>query len=172
MAAQRIYRGTGGKEIRVGVIVKWEGNIAIDYADSNGIHPKGQYGVAQCDGLGPWHSDNKRRRTIRWREVRKGKLHGMGRGEKPNGAGPSFDRAERAAKNKWLLMKTAGGVKNPLSQKREINRSRMGRTNLKQIASGETRKGNPIGVDEKDSFKARICKAAKGRIASKKKDPK
>ena len=62
-------------------------------------------------------------------------------------------------------MKTAGGVK-PISKKRDDQSVKTGRT-MKQIASARDAEWQSNRVNEKDSFKARIAKAA--RTASQKK---
>ena len=99
--------------------------------------------------------------------VRKGKFHLILHGEKAKGEWALIRIRPQNGKNQWLLMKTAGGVK-PISKKRDDQSVKTGRT-MKQIASARDAEWQSNRVNEKDSFKARIAKAA--RTASlKKKD--
>ena len=63
-------------------------------------------------------------------------------------------------------MKTAGGVK-PISKKRDDQSVKTGRT-MKQIASARDAEWQSNRVNEKDSFKARIAKAARNASVKKK----
>src|SRR5947199_5300649 len=138
----------------------------IDYADFEGIIPEGQYGggTVMVWDRGTYEltpPDDPAE------AVRKGKLHVILHGEKANSEWALIRIRAEGGKNQWLLMKTAGGVK-PISKKRDDQSVKTGRT-MKQIASGRDAEWQSHRVDEKDSFKARIAKAA--RTASlKKKD--
>src|SRR5881227_3614272 len=99
--------------------------------------------------------------------VRKGKLHVILHGEKARGEWALIRIRAEGGKNQWLLMKTAGGVK-PISKKRDDQSVKTGRT-MKQIASARDAEWQSHRVDKKDSFKARIAKAARN-VSLKKKD--
>src|SRR5438046_10578035 len=72
-----------------------------------------------------------------------------------------------ASKKQLALINTAGGVK-PIAKKRDDQSVKTGRT-MKQIASARDAEWQSHRVDKKDSFKARIAKAARN-VSLKKKD--
>jgi bifunctional non-homologous end joining protein LigD len=74
--------------------------------------------------------------------VRKGKFHMILHGEKAKGEWALIRIRPPGWEEPMALMKTAGGVK-PISKKRDDQSAKTGRT-MKQIASPETRNGNPI----------------------------
>ena len=138
----------------------------IDYADFEGIIPKGQYGggTVMVWDRGTYELTPP---GDPLEAVRKGKLHVILHGEKANSEWALIRIRAEGGKNQWLLMKTAGGVK-PISKKRDDQSVKTGRT-MKQIASGRDAEWQSHRVDEKDSFKARIAKAARD-VSLKKKD--
>ena len=138
----------------------------IDYADFEGIIPEGQYGggTVMAWDRGTYELTPP---GDPLEAVRKGKLHVILHGEKANSEWALIRIRAEGGKNQWLLMKTAGGVK-PISKKRDDQSVKTGRT-MKQIASGRDAEWQSHRVDEKDSFKARIAKAARD-VSLKKKD--
>jgi len=138
----------------------------IEYADFEGIIPEGQYGggTVMVWDRGTYELTPPGDPV---EAVRKGKFHLILHGEKAKGEWALIRIRPQNGKNQWLLMKTAGGVK-PISKKRDDQSVKTGRT-MKQIASARDAEWQSNRVNEKDSFKARIAKAA--RTASlKKKD--
>jgi bifunctional non-homologous end joining protein LigD len=138
----------------------------IDYADFEGIIPEGQYGggTVMVWDRGTYEITPPEDPV---EAVRKGKFHLILHGEKARGEWALIRIRPQDGKNQWLLMKVAGGVK-PISKKRDDQSVKTGRT-MKQIASARDAEWQSNRVNEKDSFKARIAKAA--RTASlKKKD--
>ena len=138
----------------------------IEYADFEGIIPEGQYGggTVMVWDRGTYELTPPGDPV---EAVRKGKFHLILHGEKAKGEWALIRIRPQDGKNQWLLMKTAGGVK-PISKKRDDQSVKTGRT-MKQIASARDAEWQSNRVNEKDSFKARIAKAA--RTASlKKKD--
>ena len=138
----------------------------IEYADFEGIIPGGQYGggTVMVWDRGTYELTPPGDPV---EAVRKGKFHLILHGEKAKGEWALIRIRPQNGKNQWLLMKTAGGVK-PISKKRDDQSVKTGRT-MKQIASARDAEWQSNRVNEKDSFKARIAKAA--RTASlKKKD--
>src|SRR5438046_8603384 len=102
--------------------------------------------------------------------VRKGKLHVILHGEKARVEWALTRSRAEGGKNQWLLMQTAGGVK-PISKKRDDQSVKTGRT-MKQIASARDAEWQSNRVDKKDSFKARIAKAARNTSLKKKDESK
>src|SRR5438067_1359912 len=138
----------------------------IEYADFEGIIPEGQYGggTVMVWDRGTYELTPAGDPV---EAVRKGKFHMILHGEKAKSEWALIRIRPQDGKNQWLLMKTAGGVKT-ISKKRDDQSVKTGRT-MKQIASARDAEWQPNRVNEKDSFKARIAKAA--RTASlKKKD--
>src|SRR5438477_4006389 len=138
----------------------------IEYADFEGIIPEGQYGggTVMVWDRGTYELTPPGDPV---EAVRKGKFHMILHGEKAKGEWALIRIRPQDEKNQWLLMKTAGGMK-PISKKRDDQSVKTGRT-MKQIASARDAEWQSNRVNEKDSFKARIAKAA--RTASlKKKD--
>src|SRR5256886_7612708 len=138
----------------------------IDYADFEGIIPQGQYGggTVMVWDRGTYEltpSGNSRG------ALGNGKLPVILHGEKAKGEWALIRIRAEGGKNQWLLMKTAGAVK-PISKKRDDQSVKTGRT-MKQIASARDAEWQSHRVDKKDSFKARIAKAARN-VSLKKKD--
>jgi bifunctional non-homologous end joining protein LigD len=138
----------------------------IEYADFEGIIPEGQYGggTVMVWDRGTYELTPPGDPV---EAVRKGKFHLILHGEKAKGEWALIRIRPQDGKNQWLLMKTAGGVK-PISKKRDDQSVKTGRT-MKQIASARDAEWQSNRVNEKDSFKARIAKAAR-KTSLKKKD--
>ncbi len=139
----------------------------IEYADFEGIIPEGQYGggTVMVWDRGTYELTPPGDPV---EAVRKGKFHMILRGEKAKGEWALIRIRPQDGKNQWLLMKTAGGVK-PISKKRDDQSVKTGRT-MKQIASARDAEWQSNRVNEKDSFKARIAKAARNPSHKKKDD--
>jgi bifunctional non-homologous end joining protein LigD len=137
----------------------------IDYADFEGIIPEGQYGggTVMLWDRGTYELTPP---GDPLEAVRKGKLHVILHGEKAKGEWALIRIRAEGGKNQWLLMKTAGGIK-PISKKRDDQSVKTGRT-MKQIASARDAEWQSHRLDEKDSFKARIAKAARDASLKKK----
>jgi bifunctional non-homologous end joining protein LigD len=137
----------------------------IEYADFEGIIPKGQYGggTVMVWDRGTYELTPPGDPV---EAVRKGKFHLILHGEKAKGEWALIRIRPQEGKNQWLLMKTAGGVK-PISKKRDDQSAKTGRT-MKQIASARDAEWQSNRANEKASFKARIAKAA-GNASLKKK---
>ena len=137
----------------------------IDYADFEGIIPEGQYGggTVMVWDRGTYELTPPGDPV---EAVHKGKLHVILHGEKAKGEWALIRIRSDQGKSQWLLMKTAGGVK-PISKKRDDQSVKTGRT-MKQIASARDAEWQSNRVDEKDSFKARIAKAARDASLKKK----
>lgn len=138
----------------------------MDYADFEGIIPKGQYGggTVMVWDRGTYevtHADNPAA------GIRSGKFHVILHGKKVDGEWALF-RIRSDEKNQWLLMKTGGGMK-PLSEKLDDESAKTGRT-MKQIAAAADAEWESNRAGEKDSFKSRIAKAAANKVAHKKKE--
>jgi len=138
----------------------------IEYADFEGIIPEGQYGggTVMVWDRGTYELTPPEDPV---EAVRKGKFHVILHGEKAKSEWALIRIRPQGGKNQWLLMKTAGGVK-PISKKRDDQSVKTGRT-MKQIAAARDAEWQSNRVDEKDSFKARIAKAARS-VGLKKKD--
>src|SRR5947207_8368843 len=141
----------------------------IDYADFEGIIPEGQYGggTVMVWDHGTYELTPPGDPV---EAVRKGKLHVILHGEKAKGEWALIRIRSDEGKNQWLLMKTAGGIK-PISKKRDDQSVKTGRT-MKQIASARDAEWQSNRVDKKDSFKARIAKAARNTSLKKKDESK
>jgi bifunctional non-homologous end joining protein LigD len=137
----------------------------IDYADFEGIIPEGQYGggTVMVWDRGTYELTPP---GDPLEALRKGKLHVILHGEKAKGEWALIRIRAEGGKNQWLLMKTAGGVKS-ISKKRDDQSVKTGRT-MKQIASARDAEWQSNRVDKKDSFKARIAKAARNASLKKK----
>jgi bifunctional non-homologous end joining protein LigD len=137
----------------------------IEYADFEGIIPEGQYGggTVMVWDRGTYELTPPGDPV---EAIRKGKFHLILHGEKAKGEWALIRIRPQDGKNQWLLMKTAGGVK-PISQKRDDQSVKTGRT-MKQIASARDAEWQSNRVNEKDSFKARIAKAARNASVKKK----
>jgi bifunctional non-homologous end joining protein LigD len=137
----------------------------IDYADFEGIIPKGQYGggTVMVWDRGTYELTPPGDPV---EAVRKGKLHVVLHGEKAKSEWALIRIRSDQGKNQWLLMKTAGGVK-PISKKRDDQSVKTGRT-MKQITAARDAEWQSHRVDEKDSFKARIAKVARNASLKKK----
>jgi bifunctional non-homologous end joining protein LigD len=137
----------------------------IEYADFEGIIPEGQYGggTVMVWDRGTYELTPPGDPA---EAVRKGKFHLILHGEKAKGEWALIRIRPQDGKNQWLLMKTAGGVK-PISKKRDDQSVKTGRT-MKQIASARDAEWQSNRVNEKDSFKARIAKAARNASLKKK----
>src|SRR5207249_5283010 len=137
----------------------------IDYADFEGIIPEGQYGggTVMVWDRGTYELTPPGDPV---EAVRKGKLHVALHGEKAKSEWALIRIRSDQGKNQWLLMKTAGGVK-PISKKRDDQSVKTGRT-MKQIASARDAEWQSHRVNERDSFKARIAKAARNASLKKK----
>jgi bifunctional non-homologous end joining protein LigD len=137
----------------------------IDYADFEGIIPEGQYGggTVMVWDRGTYEITPPEDPV---EAVRKGKFHLILHGEKARGEWALIRIRPQDGKNQWLLMKVAGGVK-PISKKRDDQSVKTGRT-MKQIASARDAEWQSNRVNEKDSFKARIAKAARSASLKKK----
>src|SRR5437588_8675351 len=141
----------------------------IDYADFEGIIPEGQYGggTVMVWDRGTYELTPPGDPV---EAVRKGKFHLILHGEKAKGEWALIRIRPQNGKNQWLLMKTAGGVK-PISKKRDDQSVKTGRTR-KQITSARDADRQTKRVNEKDSFKARIAKAARTASLKKKEENK
>jgi bifunctional non-homologous end joining protein LigD len=137
----------------------------IQYADFEGIIPEGQYGggTVMVWDRGTYELTPSGDPV---EAVRKGKFHMILHGEKAKGEWALIRIRPQDGKNQWLLMKTAGGVK-PISKKRDDQSVKTGRT-MKQIASARDAEWQSHRVIEKDSFKARVAKAARNASLKKK----
>jgi bifunctional non-homologous end joining protein LigD len=137
----------------------------IEYADFEGIIPEGQYGggTVMVWDRGTYELTPPGDPV---EAVRKGKFHLILHGDKARGEWALIRIRPQDGKNQWLLMKTAGGVK-PLSKKRDDQSVKTGRT-MKQIASARDAEWQSNRANEKDSFKARIAKAARNASLKKK----
>jgi bifunctional non-homologous end joining protein LigD len=137
----------------------------IEYADFEGIIPEGQYGggTVMVWDRGTYELTPPGDPV---EAVRKGKFHLILHGEKAKGEWALIRIRPQDGKNQWLLMKTAGGIK-PISKKRDDQSVKTGRT-MKQIASARDAEWQSNRVNEKDSFKARIAKAARNASLKKK----
>src|SRR5438876_2675896 len=137
----------------------------IEYADFEGIMPQGQYGggTVMVWDRGTYELTPPGDPV---EAVRKGKFHMILHGEKTKGEWALIRIRPQDGKNQWLLMKTAGGVK-PISKKRDDQSVKTGRT-MKQIASARDAEWQSNRVNEKDSFKSRIAKAARNTSLKKK----
>ncbi|HET7227926.1 MAG TPA: non-homologous end-joining DNA ligase [Chthoniobacterales bacterium] len=137
----------------------------IEYADFEGIIPEGQYGggTVMVWDRGTYELTPPGDPV---EAVRKGKFHLILHGDKAKGEWALIRIRPQDGKNQWLLMKTAGGVK-PLSKKRDDQSVKTGRT-MKQIASARDAEWQSNRANEKDSFKARIAKAARNASLKKK----
>src|SRR5690349_5678096 len=137
----------------------------IEYADFEGIIPEGQYGggTVMVWDRGTYELTPPGDPV---EAVRKGKFHLILHGEKAKGEWALIRIRPHDGKNQWLLMKTAGGVKS-ISKKRDDQSVKTGRT-MKQIASARDAEWQSNRVNEKDSFKARIAKAARNASLKKK----
>jgi len=137
----------------------------IEYADFEGIIPEGQYGggTVMVWDRGTYELTPPEDPV---EAVRKGKFHVILHGEKAKSEWALIRIRPQDEKNQWLLMKTAGGVK-PISKKRDDQSVKTGRT-MKQIASARDAEWQSNRVNEKDSFKARIAKAARNASLKKK----
>ena len=137
----------------------------IEYADFEGIIPEGQYGggTVMVWDRGTYELTPPGDPV---EAVRKGKFHLILHGDKAKGEWALIRIRPQDEKNQWLLMKTAGGVK-PLSKKRDDQSVKTGRT-MKQIASARDAEWQSNRANEKDSFKARIAKAARNASLKKK----
>jgi bifunctional non-homologous end joining protein LigD len=137
----------------------------IEYADFEGIIPEGQYGggTVMVWDRGTYELTPPEDPV---EAVRKGKFHVILHGEKAKSEWALIRIRPQGGKNQWLLMKTAGGVK-PISKKRDDQSVKTGRT-MKQIASARDAEWQSNRVNEKDSFKARIAKAARNASVKKK----
>ena len=137
----------------------------IEYADFEGIIPAGQYGggTVMVWDRGTYELTPP---GDPMEAVRKGKFHMILHGEKAKGEWALIRIRPQDGKNQWLLMKTAGGVK-PISKKRDDQSVKTGRT-MKQIESARDAEWQSNRVNEKDSFKARIAKAARNTSLKKK----
>ena len=140
----------------------------IEYADFEGIIPEGQYGggTVMLWDRGTYELTPPEDPV---EAVRKGKFHVILHGEKIKGEWALIRIRPQDGKNQWLLMKTAGGMK-PISKKRDDQSVKTGRT-MKQIAAARDAEWQSHRINEKDSFKARIAKAAR-KASLKKKDDK
>ncbi|PYL00314.1 MAG: ATP-dependent DNA ligase [Verrucomicrobia bacterium] len=137
----------------------------IEYADFEGIIPEGQYGggTVMVWDRGTYELTPPEDPV---EAVRKGKFHVILRGEKAKGEWALIRIRPQDGKNQWLLMKTAGGVK-PVSKKRDDQSVKTGRT-MKQITAARDSEWQSNRVNERDSFKARIAKAARNASLKKK----
>jgi bifunctional non-homologous end joining protein LigD len=137
----------------------------IEYADFEGIIPEGQYGggTVMVWDRGTYELTPPGDPV---EAVRKGKFHLILHGEKAKGEWALIRIRPQDGKNQWLLMKTAGGVK-PISKKRDDQSVKTRRT-MKQIESARDAEWQSNRVNEKDSFKARIAKAARNASLKKK----
>jgi bifunctional non-homologous end joining protein LigD len=138
-----------------------------EYADFEGIIPEGQYGggTVMVWDRGTYELTPPEDPV---EAVRKGKFHVILHGEKIKGEWALIRIRPQDGKNQWLLMKTAGGMK-PISKKRDDQSVKTGRT-MKQIAAARDAEWQSHRINEKDSFKARIAKAARNASLKKKDD--
>ena len=137
----------------------------IEYADFEGIIPEGQYGggTVMVWDRGTYELTPPGDPV---EAVRKGKFHMILHGEKAKSEWALIRIRPQDGKNQWLLMKTAGGVK-PISKKRDDQSVKTGRT-MKQIASARDAEWQSNRMNERDSFKTRIAKAARNASLKKK----
>jgi bifunctional non-homologous end joining protein LigD len=133
----------------------------IDYADFEGIIPKGQYGggTVMVWDRGTYEVT---RATSPAAGIKAGKFHIILHGEKIQGEWALF-RIRSDEKNQWLLMKVEGGMR-PISKKLDDESVKTGRT-MKQIASAADAEWQSHRVDSepssKSAFKERIQAAVK-----------
>lgn len=137
----------------------------MDYADFEGIIPAGQYGggTVMVWDRGTYEVTHAESPLA---GLRAGKFHVVLHGEKIQGEWALIRIKSEGGKNQWLLMKTGGAMK-PLSQKRDDESVKTGRT-MKKIAEAhdaEWQSNRPMS--ERNSLKTRIAKA----VASVKKKP-
>jgi bifunctional non-homologous end joining protein LigD len=138
----------------------------IDYADFEGIIPKGQYGggTVMVWDRGTYEVT---RADSPAAGIKAGKFHIILRGEKVQGEWALF-RIRSDEKNQWLLMKVEGGMK-PISKKLDDESVKTGRT-MKQIAAAADAEWQSHRVDSNASvtsaFKSRIQAAVKKKDKS------
>lgn len=132
----------------------------FDYADFEGIIPAGQYGggTVMVWDRGTYEVTHAESPLA---GLRAGKFHVILHGEKIQGEWALIRIKNEGGKNQWLLMKTGGGMK-PLSAKRDDQSVTSGRT-MKQIASDRDAEWQSNRPGKKDSFKARIARAASNK---------
>src|SRR4030088_2366278 len=103
----------------------------VEYADFEGIIPKGQYGGGT---VMVWDRGNYYVYGEQPLEsLRKGRLHLVLDGEKAKGEWALIRIRSDQEKNQWLLLKAGSSIK-PISKKRDDQSVKTGRT-MKQIAS-------------------------------------
>jgi bifunctional non-homologous end joining protein LigD len=138
----------------------------IDYADFEGIIPKGQYGggTVMVWDRGAYEVT---RADSPAAGIKAGKFHIILHGEKVQGEWALF-RIRSDEKNQWLLMKVEGGMK-PISKKLDDESVKTGRT-MKQIAAAADAEWQSHRVDSNTSatsvFKTRIQAAVKKKDES------
>jgi bifunctional non-homologous end joining protein LigD len=132
----------------------------LDYADFEGIIPKGQYGggTVMVWDRGTYEVT---RAASPAAGIKAGKFHIILHGEKVQGEWALFRIRSDEEKNQWLLMKVEGGMK-PLSTKLDDESVKTGRT-MKQIADAADAEWQSNRADEssKSAFKSRIRAAVK-----------
>ena len=136
----------------------------IEYGDFEGIIPEGQYGggTVMLWDHGTYEVTHAESPLA---GLRDGKFHVILHGEKADGEWAMIRIRPQGDKNQWLLMKTGGSVK-PLSQKRDDQSVKTGRT-MNQIAAAADAEWQSNRVENESTasaFKSRI------RAAVKKKD--
>src|ERR1700730_3343775 len=124
----------------------------VEYADFEGIIPKGQYGggTVMLWDKGKYYVYGEQPRKA----LREGRLHLVLDGEKAKGEWTLVRIRGDGGKN-WLIMKTGSSTK-PLSKKLDDQSVKTGRT-MKQITAerdAEWQSNRP--ESERDSFKSRI----------------
>src|SRR4029434_4194073 len=134
----------------------------VDYAEFEGVIPKGQYGggTVMLWGRGKYFVYGEQP----LKSLRDGKLHLVLEGEKAKGEWTLVRiRGRDGEKNQWLILKTGSSAK-PISKRLDDQSVKTGRT-MKQIAQDRDAKWKS-NREEKDAsaaskFKARIRTAIK-----------
>jgi bifunctional non-homologous end joining protein LigD len=137
----------------------------IEYEDFEGIIPEGQYGggTVMVWDRGAYYVFGEQP----LKSLREGKLHLVLEGEKAKGEWTLVRiRGREGEKNQWLILKTGDDAK-PISQKRDDQSVKTGRT-MKQIAAerdAEWESNRPADESATSKFKARIREAVKKKVS-------
>ncbi len=139
----------------------------IEYANFEGIIPKGQYGggTVMVWDQGKYYVYGEQP----LKSLREGKLHLVLDGKKAKGEWTLIRLRGDSDKNQWLILKTGSGAK-ALSKKLDDQSVKTGRT-MKQIAQDQDAEWQSNRKDETptDKFRARIRAALSANVPTKKK---
>src|SRR5437588_8474950 len=139
----------------------------IEYADFEGIIPKGQYGggTVMVWDQGKYYVYGEQP----LKSLREGKLHLVLDGKKAKGEWTLIRLRGDSDKNQWLILKTGSSAK-ALSKKLDDQSVKTGRT-MKQIAQDQDAEWQSNRKDETptDKFRARIRAALSASVPAKKK---